>query len=64
MYVLQTDTAHKASLPATRLEHFHHSTAMSDLFILRTDTMRSFCTQQDHLGVLNYVINCLNFMNI
>ena len=25
---------------------------------------RSFFAQQDHLGVLNYVIDCLNFMNI
>ena len=35
-----------------------------DLFTPRTDTMRSFFAQQDHLGVLNYVIDCLNFMNI
>ena len=26
--------------------------------------MRSFFAQQDHLGVLNYVIDCLNFMKI
>jgi hypothetical protein len=36
----------------------------ADLFTPRTDTMRSFFAQQDHLGVLNYVIDCLNFMNI
>ena len=36
----------------------------TDLFTPRTDTMRSFFAQQDHLGVLNYVIDCLNFMNI
>ena len=28
----------------------------ADLFTPRTDTMRSFFAQQDHLGVLNYVI--------
>jgi len=32
----------------------------ADLFTPRTDTMRSFFAQQDHLGVLNYVIDCLN----
>ena len=32
-----------------------------DLFTPRTDTMRSFFAQQDHVGVLNYVIDCLNF---
>ena len=36
----------------------------ADLFTPRTDTMRSFFAQQDHLGVLNYVIDCLNFMTI
>ena len=36
----------------------------ADLFTPRTDTMRSFFAQQDHLGFLNYVIDCLNFMNI
>ena len=36
----------------------------ADLFTPQTDTMRSFFAQQDHLGVLNYVIDCLNFMNI
>ena len=36
----------------------------ADLFRPRTDTMRSFFTQQDHLGVLNYIIGCLNFMNM
>ena len=36
----------------------------ADLFTPVTDTMRSFFAQQDHLGVLNYVIDCLNFMNI
>ena len=34
------------------------------LFTPRTDTMRSFFAQQNHLGVLNYVVDCLNFMNI
>ena len=34
------------------------------LFTPRTGTMRSFSAQQDHMGVLNYVIDCLNFMNI
>ena len=36
----------------------------TDLFTPRTDTMRSTFAQQDHLGVVNYVIDCLNFMNI
>ena len=36
----------------------------ADLFTPRTDTMRSFSAQQDHLGVLNYVIDCVNFMHI
>ena len=30
----------------------------------RTGTMRSFFAQQDHVGVLNYVTDCLNFMNM
>ena len=34
------------------------------LFTPRTDTMRSFFAEQDHLGVLNYVIDCLDFMTI
>ena len=34
------------------------------LFTPRTDTMHSFFAQQDHLGVLNYVIDCLDFMKI
>ena len=36
----------------------------ADLFTPRTVTMRSFFAQQNHLAVLNYVIDCLNFMNI
>ena len=31
---------------------------------LHNGTMRSFFAQQNHLGVLNYVIDCLDFMNI
>ena len=34
------------------------------LFTPATDTMRSFFAQPDHLGVLNYVIDCLDFMDI
>ena len=34
------------------------------LFTPGTNTMRSFFAQQDHLGVLNYVIDCLDFMKI
>ena len=34
------------------------------LFMPSTITMRSFFAQQDHLGVLNYVIDCLDFMTI
>ena len=36
----------------------------ADLFTPHTETMRSFFAQQDHLGVLNYVIDCLSFMNM
>ena len=36
----------------------------ADLFTPRTVTMRSFFAQQSHLGVLIYVMNCLNFTNI
>ena len=36
----------------------------ADLFTPRTGTMRSFFGQQNHLGVLHYVIECLDFMNI
>ena len=36
----------------------------ADLFTPHTDTMRSFFAQQDHLGVLNFVIDCLDFMRI
>ncbi|KAL3134294.1 hypothetical protein ABBQ38_006556 [Trebouxia sp. C0009 RCD-2024] len=43
----------------TLLRHRH-----ADLFTPSTDTMRSFFAQQDHLGVLNYVIDCLDFMRI
>ena len=43
----------------TFLRHQH-----ADLFTLSTDTMRSFFAQQDHLGVLKYVIDCLDFKNI
>ena len=35
-----------------------------DLFTPRTDTMRSFFAQQDHLEVLNYIIDRLNFKDI
>ena len=33
-------------------------------FTPRTDTMRSLITQQDHLDILNYVKDCLDFKNI
>ena len=46
-----------AALAALRQQH-------ADLFTSRTDTMRSFFGQQDHLGVLNYVIDCLDHMDI
>ena len=46
-----------ATLAPLRRQH-------ADLFTPHTDTMRSFFAQQDHLGVLNYVIDCLNFMHI
>ena len=41
------------------LRHQH-----ADLFTPRTVTMRSFFAQRNHLGGLNYVIDCLNFMNL
>ena len=31
----------------------------ADLFTPRTDTMRSLSAQQDHLGVLSYITDCL-----
>ena len=43
------------ALAPLRQQHAGH-------FTPRTDTMRSFCAQQDHLGVLKY-IDCLNFMH-
>ena len=46
-----------AALAPLRQQH-------ADLFTPHTDTMRSFFAQQDHLGILNYVIDCLNFMHI
>ena len=36
----------------------------ADLFTPATDTIRSFFAQPDHSGVLNYVIDCLDLMNI
>ena len=36
----------------------------ADLSTPRTVTMHSFFAQQNHLGVLKYVIDCLDFMNI
>ena len=36
----------------------------ADLFTPHTDTMCSFFAQQDHLGVLNYVTDCLKFMHV
>ena len=46
-----------AALAPLRQQH-------ADLFTYHTDTMRSFFAQRDHLGVLNYVIDCLNCMHI
>ena len=46
-----------AALAALRQQH-------ADLFTSCTVTMRSFFGQQDHLGVLNYVIDCLDHMDI
>ena len=40
-----------AALAPLRRQH-------ADLCTPHTDTMRSFFAQQDHLGVLNYVIDC------
>ena len=45
-----------AALAPLRRQH-------ADFFTPHTDTMRSFFAQQDHLGVMNYVIDCL-FMHI
>ena len=46
-----------AALAPLRQQH-------ADLFTPHTDTMRSFFAQQDHLGVLSYFTDCLNFMHI
>ena len=46
-----------AALAPLRQQH-------ANLFTPHTDNMRSFFAQQDHLGVLNYVIDFLNFMHI
>ena len=46
-----------AALAPLRQQH-------ADLFAPHTDTMHSFFAQRDHLGVLNYVIDCLNFMHM
>ena len=43
------------NLAALRQQH-------ADLFTSRTATMRSFFGQQDHLGVLNYVIDCMTLL--
>ena len=48
-----------AALAPLRQQH-----ADQGLFTPRTDTMRSFLAQQDHLGVFDYVIDCLNFLTI
>ena len=46
-----------AALTFLRQRHAEHLTPS-------TGTMRSFSAQQDHLGVVNYVIDCLDFMKI
>ena len=46
----------------TALAHLRQQDA--DLSTPRTNTMRSLFAQQDHLGGLNYVMDCLDFMNI
>ena len=33
----------------------------ADLFTPHTDTMPSFFAQQDHLGILNFIIDCLKY---
>ena len=34
------------------------------LFTADTDTMRSFFAQQDHMQVFNFILDCLDFLNI
>ena len=34
------------------------------LFTRDTDTMRSFFAQQDHMQVFNFILDCLDFLNI
>ncbi len=34
------------------------------LFTADTDTMRSFLAQQDHMQVFNFILDCLDFLNI
>ena len=46
-----------AALAPLRQQH-------ADLFTPHTHTMRYFVAQQDHLGILSYVIHCLNFRHI
>ena len=36
----------------------------ADLFTGSTDTMRSFFAQPDHMRVVHYVIDCLDFIKI
>ena len=50
------------ALASLRQQHADHFTPRTDQC---HDTMRSisFFAQQDHLGVLSYVIDCLDFMN-
>ena len=53
--------------PSSALTHVTGQCILTHSLILcnaTLRTMRSFFAQQDHLGVLNYVIDCPDFMNI
>ncbi len=52
----------------TRVVHQSHLSAATPqyaaLFTADTDTMRSFFAQQDHMQVFNFILDCLDFLNI
>ena len=58
MYVMQT-----ASISSDHNTHGDSSNGNNIVDVLVTPCA-SFFAQQGHLGVLNYVVDCLNFMSI
>ena len=49
---------------AACMRNMHVLQQHADLFTPRTVPMRSFLAQQNHLGVSNYIIDCLNFVKL